>query len=841
MAHPTSDPRDVLSRLSLIHPYGEHGSECGYCHSKEEGRVSYGARAKRLTCADYQALCDHGWRRSGDYIYKPTNDRTCCPNLTIRLDVTQFQASKAQNQLLRRLNKLLLLSGEADGGYNAERGDAKGGAGKGEGDAHMREEGPPDETRVALLEVVRLAAASAYPLVEASALASITVTHLKPAQRAVAPIIDGHSVSYSSNVAFIIAAVLKRASGVVPQRKRKVETTTQAQGVATAADTETNAQSSGSSNCAALPSVIPLPFEIASAIAEKAQALAADYQLAALQGALFAAAGPGNVNVALPSIPAGETANVPVHSPAAAEKPGTNKRVKTDASQVSCSEGADASSAPAPAASTPPVHTWRVETVPAAFEEEAWRLYVKYQTTVHGDSPEECDKQQYTRFLCTSPLLREPYGAPTGQAILTPAAVPSSSSSSSSSAAALWSTPVGTVMQRCAGGLEAAWRDGEDGGKGLQLTACEAVNEAKPLAAGPSASAYLSSPLSSTPAPFPYAGFKPSPDVICPDMPGGAQWQGSSNASSNPSGPIPTSAGSGSGAMGGVSSSSSSAASNTSASSSSAASNPSASSATRTFSAGGADDLLRHGYGAFHHRYYLDGSLIAVGVVDVLPHSLSSVYVFYDPDVSGTKPSSTDVSASGSGSSKRKGAKAAGTSTSSAFPSSSSSSSRPAAFHIELGKLTALREIQWVQDAMRVSPRLRYYCMGFYVHQCPKMRYKGDYHPSDLLCPVTRRWVPLSSAVPKLDANKYAQLAADNDGADGSEAARQQRLRLEKAQVAALLPKVPVALGRDLDPSSLILLGQLNERGRKIVSSALLELLQRTGPELGGRIVAFLQ
>lgn len=30
-------------------------------------------------------------------------------------------------------------------------------------------------------------------------------------------------------------------------------------------------------------------------------------------------------------------------------------------------------------------------------------------------------------------------------------------------------------------------------------------------------------------------------------------------------------------------------------------------------------------------KYYLEEKLIAVGVVDVLPESLSSVYFFYDP------------------------------------------------------------------------------------------------------------------------------------------------------------------------------------------------------------------
>ena len=40
------------------------------------------------------------------------------------------------------------------------------------------------------------------------------------------------------------------------------------------------------------------------------------------------------------------------------------------------------------------------------------------------------------------------------------------------------------------------------------------------------------------------------------------------------------------------------------------------------------------GFGSFHQQYLLDGKIIAVGVVDILPHSVSSKYLYYDPDYS---------------------------------------------------------------------------------------------------------------------------------------------------------------------------------------------------------------
>ncbi|KGL75500.1 Arginyl-tRNA--protein transferase 1, partial [Tinamus guttatus] len=40
------------------------------------------------------------------------------------------------------------------------------------------------------------------------------------------------------------------------------------------------------------------------------------------------------------------------------------------------------------------------------------------------------------------------------------------------------------------------------------------------------------------------------------------------------------------------------------------------------------------GYGSFHQQYWLDGEKIAVGVIDILPCCVSSVYLYYDPDYS---------------------------------------------------------------------------------------------------------------------------------------------------------------------------------------------------------------
>jgi arginine-tRNA-protein transferase len=83
------------------------GHRCGYCKSSD-GRINNGMIAKRLTCQDYQDLIERGWRRSGTYVYKPRMKRTCCPPYAIRCEVDQFQLSKSQKKVLKRMTKYLL-------------------------------------------------------------------------------------------------------------------------------------------------------------------------------------------------------------------------------------------------------------------------------------------------------------------------------------------------------------------------------------------------------------------------------------------------------------------------------------------------------------------------------------------------------------------------------------------------------------------------------------------------------------------------------------------------------------------------------------------------------------
>ena len=98
-------------------------------------------------------------------------------------------------------------------------------------------------------------------------------------------------------------------------------------------------------------------------------------------------------------------------------------------------------------------------------------------------------------------------------------------------------------------------------------------------------------------------------------------------------------------------------------------------------------------------------------VLDLLPHAVSSVYLFYDPDYA----------------------------------------------HWDWGKISALQEI-----ALTIEGGYDYYYMGFYIHSCVKMRYKGTFSPSYLLDPESLQWDLFDAEFrDKLDRRKYVSLSGD--------------------------------------------------------------------------------
>eukprot|EP00898_Chlorokybus_atmophyticus_P000170 jgi/Chlat1/1153/Chrsp112S01612 len=128
------------------------------------------------------------------------------------------------------------------------------------------------------------------------------------------------------------------------------------------------------------------------------------------------------------------------------------------------------------------------------------------------------------------------------------------------------------------------------------------------------------------------------------------------------------------------------------------------------------------GFGSFHQQYRIDGKC------------LSSVYVFWDPDYAFLSP----------------------------------------------GKLAAIKEIEFVQSARLKCPSLQYYYLGYYIHTCPKMRYKAGYSPSYLLCPVKYTWIPLGKVSKALDSQPYCALSEVGQSEDQQQSsARSPRVFFE--------------------------------------------------------------
>ncbi|KAI1869353.1 uncharacterized protein JN550_005983 [Neoarthrinium moseri] len=122
-----------------------------------------------------------------------------------------------------------------------------------------------------------------------------------------------------------------------------------------------------------------------------------------------------------------------------------------------------------------------------------------------------------------------------------------------------------------------------------------------------------------------------------------------------------------------------------------------------------APDGTERPLGSFHQCYRLDGKLVAVGVLDLLPHCVSAKYFLYHESI----------------------------------------------HRFQAGKLGALYEI-----ALAEEKGYGWWYSGFYIHTCPKMRYKIDFKPQYVLDPDRHVWTALDKETLKLfDEKGYLHLS----------------------------------------------------------------------------------
>ena len=126
-------------------------------------------------------------------------------------------------------------------------------------------------------------------------------------------------------------------------------------------------------------------------------------------------------------------------------------------------------------------------------------------------------------------------------------------------------------------------------------------------------------------------------------------------------------------------------------------------------------------YGTYNFFHKIDGKIIAIGVWDILPTSLSSVYLYYDPEYS----------------------------------------------FLDMGTLTAIKEIEYVKSFHDlIDSKFKYYVMGFYIDNCVKMKYKGHFHPTEILDPFTLNFVNLDDVRNIIKDNKCHKLSNEKTRSD---------------------------------------------------------------------------
>uniref|UniRef100_A0A0M3K6N7 Arginyl-tRNA--protein transferase 1 (inferred by orthology to a human protein) n=1 Tax=Anisakis simplex TaxID=6269 RepID=A0A0M3K6N7_ANISI len=132
------------------------------------------------------------------------------------------------------------------------------------------------------------------------------------------------------------------------------------------------------------------------------------------------------------------------------------------------------------------------------------------------------------------------------------------------------------------------------------------------------------------------------------------------------------------------------------------------------------ENFLSVQLGSYHQLYILDGHIIAVGVLDILPRCMSAKYFYYDPDYTFLSMG-TYAALSGNH-----------------------------LLAVIINVFGCHREIAFTRQLAKERPELHYYYMGYYIESCPKMRYKGKFRPSELLCDRSFTWVPLDECVKQM-------------------------------------------------------------------------------------------
>ena len=128
-------------------------------------------------------------------------------------------------------------------------------------------------------------------------------------------------------------------------------------------------------------------------------------------------------------------------------------------------------------------------------------------------------------------------------------------------------------------------------------------------------------------------------------------------------------------------------------------------------------ELYPQFYGTYNLIHRIDHKIVAVTVIDILPHTLISAYCYYDPDFS----------------------------------------------FLDLGVITAIRELEYMKSFNNlIDNNFIYYTMGEMCQSCQKLKYKGNYIPTEIMDYYTGKYVYLTEEIKKIIGDNKCHFLADN-------------------------------------------------------------------------------
>ena len=129
-------------------------------------------------------------------------------------------------------------------------------------------------------------------------------------------------------------------------------------------------------------------------------------------------------------------------------------------------------------------------------------------------------------------------------------------------------------------------------------------------------------------------------------------------------------------------------------------------------------ELYPEFYGTYNLIHRIDNKIVAVTVVDILPHMLISDYCYYDPDYS----------------------------------------------FLDLGVFTVIREIEYMKSFNSlIDNSFIYYTLGEMSETVKKLKYKGNYRPTEIMDHYTGKFVYLTEEIKKIIGDNKCHFLPEND------------------------------------------------------------------------------